>query len=258
MFDLGLEDGQRDWLRGIGAEIVRPGWDIASAGARGLPEHYKALTVRPFLPRHFPGHGTYLWIDADAWVQEWSAVELLLRAAADGAIACVPELDRSYRGLFEAWEEYHGVVDAAHVEAFGEETGRALARLPLVNSGVFALRAGSPSWRTWAQAMEEAFARTANFLAEQSAFNLAVHRRGARAHFLPSWCNWAVHHAAPCWDAGRERFVEPLLPHQTLGIVHLTVHTKRQPTLPVRQLGGARDGEVVEMRVRFSGAPDQR
>ena len=59
VFDLGLEARQRAWLESIGARLVRPGWDIASASQRALPEHYKALSVRPFLPRHFPGHATY-------------------------------------------------------------------------------------------------------------------------------------------------------------------------------------------------------
>lgn len=251
VLDFGLTDAQRDWLRGLGATVVAPGWDLPIARRDSLPEYYKALTARPFLPRHFPGHDVYVWIDADAWVQDWSAVALLAQAARDGAIAVVPEIDRSYRCFFHAWDEFHAVVDKSYVDAFGEELGRELARHPLINSGVFALQADSPVWKQWAAAIAEGFARTDNFLTEQAALNLVIYRRGAKAHFLPAWCNWAVHHALPSWDAARACFVEPLLPHQKLGIVHLTIYTKHEKTLPIRQIGGAADGESRDMRVRF-------
>ena len=249
VLDLGLEDEQRGWLRARQVEIATPGWDIA--GTDHLPAHYRALTARPFLAKYFPGGDTYMWIDADAWVQDWEAVELYARAAADGAVACTPELDRSYRGLFEAWDEYHGVIEASYQAAFGAEVARDLTRLPLLNSGVFALKENSPSWGLWAEAIGEGFARTDEFLTEQAAFNLCVYRRGLRALFLPSWCNWAVHHAMPCWDANAQCFVEPALPHRRLGTLPLTIHTKRENTLPIRQVGGEWDGQVRDMRVRW-------
>lgn len=251
VLDLGLSDDQRAWLKGLNVEIAVPDWDIDFPGRSELPAYYKALTSRPFLPKYFPGSETYLWIDADAWVQDWSAIELLLRASANGSVACVPEIDRAYRCYFHAWEEFHSVVDASYVEAFGERLGMELARHPLINSGVFALKGNSPSWAIWAQAIGEGFANTKNFLTEQAAFNLVIYRRGVKAHFLPTWCNWAVHHAMPCWDVERECFVEPLLPHHKLGILHLTIYTKHEKTLPIRQVGGDEDGQVRQMRVRF-------
>jgi len=249
VLDLGLDDAQRDWLKARNVEIAEPGWDID--GTEHLPAHYRALTARPFLPKYFPGGDTYMWIDADAWVQDWEAVELYARAAADGSFACTPELDRSYRGLFEAWDEYHGVIEASYQAAFGEAVARDLIRFPLLNSGAFALKGNSPSWRLWAEAVGEGFARTDEFLTEQAAFNLCVYRRGLKSHFLPSWCNWAVHHAMPWWDAAAHCFVEPRLPHRKLGILHLTIYTKREKTLPIRQLGGEWDGQVRDMAVRF-------
>ena len=43
----------------------------------------------------------YLWIDADAWVQEWSAVDMMLATCERGARAICPEIDRSYKRHYE-------------------------------------------------------------------------------------------------------------------------------------------------------------
>ncbi|MEO8557902.1 MAG: hypothetical protein ABI439_02480 [Rhodospirillales bacterium] len=255
ILDLGLTDEQRDWLRGIDATIVKPGWDIELHRAQPLAEHYKALTARPFLPRHFPGYDLYLWIDADAWVQDWSAVELFRRAAQDGALACVPEIDRSYRNFFHAWQEFHDVIHAGYREAFDEATATEMVRHPLINSGVFALQPQSPTWEVWAKLVGQGLSRSDNFLTEQNALNIAVYRHGVKKHFLPVTCNWAAHHSTPAWDVARSCFVEPCLPHNKIGILHLTVWTKDQPTADVVQVGGAESGRTRPMGLRYG---DQR
>ena len=65
-------------------------------------------------------------------------------------------------------------------------------------------------------------------LVEQAAINHVVYRQKLPAAFLPSWCNWICHHAAPRRDAESGEFTEPALPYQRLGIVHRTMWTKNK------------------------------
>jgi hypothetical protein len=51
-----------------------------------------ALTSR----KYFPGYEVYFHIDADAWVQDWAAVELYIAGARKGVMAVSPEIDRSF------------------------------------------------------------------------------------------------------------------------------------------------------------------
>jgi hypothetical protein len=44
-----------------------------------------------------PADRLYLWIDADTWVQEWSAVKMMLATAERGARAICPAIDRCYK-----------------------------------------------------------------------------------------------------------------------------------------------------------------
>ena len=236
VLDVGLGEAERGWLDRQGAVVVAPGWDLDFPGRDASPRYRQAQYGRPFLPRHFPRHDAYLWIDADAWVQDWGAVELVLQATAGGALAVVPEMDRSYRNFFHAREEFDGVIAEGYRAVFDEATATRLGRLPLLNNGVFALSADAPHWRVWAETLAAALQRSRNALIDQSTLNHVVYDQNLPAHFLPAWCNWICHHASPIRDEARRFLTEPNLPHQKLGIVHLTMWMKSR--LDLRYGGG--------------------
>jgi hypothetical protein len=83
--------------------------------------------------------------------------------------------------------------------------------------------------------------------------NVLVYDKGLACEPLPSRCNWPVHHATPFWDADRALFVEPAMPYEPLGILHLTIYTKRLATLDVRELGGSHGGEIRPRSLRWPG-----
>ena len=97
ILDFGLAPKHREWLAGRVSHLIQPGWDFDFPDRERTPETRKAQLSRPFLRRHFPGYETYLWIDADAWVQDWRAVELYLAAAGRDKLAITPEIDRAYK-----------------------------------------------------------------------------------------------------------------------------------------------------------------
>jgi hypothetical protein len=239
VLDVGLGEAERGWLDRQGAVVVAPGWDLDFPGRDASPRYRQAQYGRPFLPRHFPGHDAYLWIDADAWVQDWGAVELFLQATAGGALAVVPEMDRSYRNFFHAREEFHGVIAEGYRAVFDEATATRLGRLPLLNNGVFALSADAPHWRAWGETLAAALQRNRNALIDQSTLNHVVYDQNLPAHFLPAWCNWICHHAPPIRDEAHGFLTEPNLPHQKLGIVHLTMWMKSRLDL---RYGGGQQG----------------
>ena len=252
VLDCGLTEDQRDWCRERGATLVVAQWDFDFPGRDSLKDGYKALTARPFLPRYFPGFDLYLWIDGDCWVQQGDAVALFLAAARTGALAVAPEIHRSMRHYRHAWQEFSSINGAAFEAAFGREVAERLIRYPLINAGVFALAADAPHWQGWAGLLGDALQRSTD-MTDQVALNVLVYDRGFACEPLPSRCNWPVHHATPAWDAGRGLFVEPAMPYEPLGILHLTIYTKRLPTLDVREIGGPQAGQVQARSLRWPG-----
>ena len=250
ILDCGLTGEQRAWCRAQGAILVEPVWDFEFPGREKLKDGYKALTARPFLPRYFPGFDLYLWIDGDCWVQQGDALSLVLAAARTGALAVAPEIHRSMRHYRHAWTEFSTINGAAYAECFDKETADRLIRYPLINAGVFALKVDAPHWAGWAEVLGEALQRSAN-MTDQIALNVLVYDRGFACEPLPSRCNWPIHHATPAWDAERGLFVEPAMPYDPLGILHMTIYTKRLATMDVREVGGPHAGQVRARSLRW-------
>ena len=252
ILDCGLTQEQRAWLADQGAIFVAPDWDFDFPARARLKDGYKALTARPFLPRYFPGFDLYFWIDGDCWVQQGDAISLFLRAARTGALAVAPEIHRSMRHYRHAWTEFSTINGAAYAAAFGQETADRLIRYPLINAGVFALKGNAPHWQGWADLLGGSLQRTAD-MTDQTSLNVLVYDHGFACEPLPSRCNWPIHHATPAWDAERRLFVEPAMPYEPLGILHLTIYTKRLKTLDVHEIGGPHAGEVRPRSLRWPG-----
>ena len=177
-------------------------------------------------------------------------------AARTGALAVAPEIHRSMRHYRHAWQEFSSINGAAFESCFDKETADRLIRYPLINAGVFALPVDAPHWQGWADLLGEALQRSTD-MTDQIALNVLVYDKGFACEPLPSRCNWPVHHATPAWDADRGLFVEPAMPYEALGILHLTIYTKRLATLDVREIERApcRAGAAALVALARSNAP---
>ena len=223
ILDLGLAPGQSATLAERGARTLQIGWDIDFPGRATQPLHYKAMTSRPFLPNHLPGHDVIMWLDADIWVQDPRFLELYFIAAEHYGFAVTPELDRSYPLVygFNPQRRFHFDI---YVSCFGREAAEKLISFPILNSGAFAIRRDHPIWASWQGTCRQSMRNSANKMAEQAALNLAVYSGtnvAEQPHMLPAIANWVCSVSLPKWDADLKRLVEPNLPHQPLGLVHL-------------------------------------
>ena len=78
--------------------IKKAEWDIEVPGYKvGEKEWLKSQVSRAFLPKYFPGYKKYLWIDCDAWVNDWSSVELYFKACEDGKLGITQTMGPGYR-----------------------------------------------------------------------------------------------------------------------------------------------------------------
>ncbi|WP_287129188.1 hypothetical protein [Candidatus Cyanaurora vandensis] len=249
--DLGCTPTQLAWLQEQVDIIRRPTWQLTFALREQVPAYLKGIWGKPFLPRFFPGYETYLWIDADAWVQDWRGIELFLAGAALRGLAIMPEVDRGseiqYGGLFGYWN----LAFRWYKAAYGEQVAQKLWTHPMLNTGVFALRANTPHWGLWADSLAEALQQLtdvaqASVMTEQLALNRAVYSSlFDQTEMLPGWCNWTCHWGFPRWDPNRMCLVEPYLPHTPLGVVHLTTEKYDQVELLTIE------GQPVTQSLRF-------
>ena len=246
-FDLGCTPEQLQWLETQVNIIQKPDWDFDFPGKNEAPEHLKGLLVRPCLRKYFPNFDIYLWIDADAWVQDWRAINLLVEGASRRGLAIVPEVHRAslqqYGQLPQFWQWVYQQYEAN----FGEEIANKFYSYPILNAGVFALRKDALHWEVWAEKLNQGLQRSGCVMTDQFALNLAVYSGELfnLTEMLPAWCNW-IFNGFPVWDKQRGCFVEPYLPQEAIGILHLA---GRQQFDRVQLM--ATDGDILEISVRY-------
>ena len=77
VLDAGLTQEQKDLLSKKVDEIKKANWDIEVPEFKVKGKEWlKSQVSRAFLPKYFPNYDKYLWIDCDAWVNDWNCIEL--------------------------------------------------------------------------------------------------------------------------------------------------------------------------------------
>ncbi|MDC0616031.1 glycosyl transferase [Candidatus Pelagibacter sp.] len=229
ILDAGLSDEQKKILSKKVDEIKSAEWDIdvPTFKVKGR-EWLKSQVSRAFLPKYFPNYEKYLWIDCDAWVNDWSSVELYFKACENGKLGITQTLGPGYKIMSKVnW--LFGKVAIIKSQNFkhaikskiGINKARKLAFAPHINIGVFSLEKNSPGWISWQKNLEQTLKSGNIFGSEGLAINMSVYIDELETEFLPLNCNWIASNLLPKFDEVKNTFVEPYLPNYHIGIMHL-------------------------------------
>jgi autonomous glycyl radical cofactor GrcA len=229
ILDAGLTSEQKIILSKKVDEIKSAEWDIEvpSFKVEGK-EWLKSQVSRAFLPKYFSNYEKYLWIDCDAWVNDWSSVELYFKACENGKLGITQTLGPGYKIMSKVnW--LFGKVAIIKSQNFkhaikskiGIRKARKLAFAPHINIGVFSLEKNSPGWISWQKNLEQTLKSGNIFGSEGLAINMSVYIDELETEFLPLNCNWIASNLMPKFDEIENTFVEPYLPNHKIGIMHL-------------------------------------
>ena len=229
ILDAGLKQDQRDSLSKKVDEIKNAEWDIEVPGYKVKGKEWlKSQVSRAFFPKYFPNYEKYLWIDCDAWVNDWRCVELYFKACDDGKLGITQTIGPGYKitskvnwlfgklALIKSQNFKHAVKSKiSYADA------RKLAFAPHINIGVFSLEKDSKGWSTWQNNLEKTLKAGNIFGSEGLAINMSVYIDDLETEFLPLNCNWITSNLLPKYDQKQSTFVEPYLPNYKIGIMHL-------------------------------------
>ena len=229
ILDAGLSDEQKKILSTKVEDIKKANWDIEVSGYKvGDKEWLKSQVSRAFLPNYFPGYKKYLWIDCDAWVNDWNSVELYFKACENGKLGITQTLGPGYRimskvkwlfgklAIIKSQNFKHAISSKIEINK-----ARKLAFAPHINIGVFSLEENSPCWQTWQKNLKITLSSGKIFGSEGLAINMSVYIDEVETEFLPLNCNWIASNLLPKFDETNQIFVEPYLPNYKIGIMHL-------------------------------------
>ena len=265
ILDAGLTKEQKEKLSKNVDEIKLAKWDIE------VPENkikgrewLKSQVSRAFLPNYFPSYDKYLWIDCDAWVNDWKAIEIYFKACDDGKLGITQTIGPGYKitskvnwiigklAIIKSQNFKHAVKSN-----ISYEKARKLAFAPHINIGVFSLEKNSTSWNSWQKNLEQTLKGGDIFGSEQLAMNMSVYIDNIETEFLPLNCNWITSNLLPKFDEENSTFVEPYLPNYKIGIMHLAagiwkdkkdMRLNKEITIDIKTL----DGKTVSKSLRFN------
>ena len=229
ILDAGLSEQQKNILLKKVDEIKSAKWDIDVPEFKVKGQEWlKSQVSRAFLPKYFPDYEKYLWIDCDAWVNDWESVELYFKACEDGKLGITQTLGPGYKIMSKVnW--LFGKVAIIKSQNFkhaikskiGINKARKLAFAPHINIGVFSLEKNSPGWSSWQKNLEQTLKSGNIFGSEGLAINMSVYIDELETEFLPLNCNWIASNLLPKFDEIDNTFVDPYLPNYKIGIMHL-------------------------------------
>ena len=229
ILDAGLEKAQLNELSSKVDEIKNAEWDIQVSSIKVIGKEWlKSQVSRAFLPKYFPNYEKYLWIDCDAWVNDWNAVDLYFKACENGKLGITQTIGPGYRIMSKVnW--LFGKIAVIKSQNFkhaisskiGMDAARKLAFAPHVNIGVFSLQKNSSCWDVWQKNLETTLKSGQIFGSEGLAINMSIYIDNVETEFLPLNCNWIASNLLPKFDEKERMFVEPYLPNTKIGIMHL-------------------------------------
>ena len=229
VLDAGLTPKQNQIIKNKVYTIKKAQWDIEVPKFKiAGKEWLKSQISRAFLPNYFPEFEKYLWIDCDAWVNSWESIELLFKACENGKLGITQSVGSGYRVLSRVKWLFGKLAlvksqnyKHAKKSGFDENTARKIAFSPHINIGVFSLEKNSSCWKVWQEILKKALMSGQVFGSEGLAINIAVYEKNVPVEFLPLYCNWIASNVLPKYDMQKQTFVEPYLPHNKIGIMHL-------------------------------------
>ena len=229
ILDAGLTEDQKNKLSEKIDEIKIAEWDIEVSEYKASGKEWlKSQVSRAFLPKYFPGYKKYLWIDCDAWVNDWQSVELYFKACENGKLGITQTMGPGYKivskvkwifgklALIKSQNFKHAINSK-----IGIDKARKLAFAPHINIGVFSLEHDSSCWKVWQDNLAITLKSGKIFGSEGLAINMSVYVDDIETEFLPLNCNWIASNLLPKFDEEKQTFVEPYLPNYNIGIMHL-------------------------------------
>ena len=229
ILDAGLSDKQKDELSSKVDEIKSAEWDIKVPDSKIKGREWlKSQVSRAFLPKYFPNYEKYLWIDCDAWVNDWQTIELYFKACENEKLGITQTIGPGYK-ITSRVDWVFGKLAIIKSQNFKHaikskisyEKARKLAFAPHINIGVFSLEKKSTTWEKWQENLKQTLKGGDIFGSEQLAMNMSVYIDNVETEFLPLNCNWITSNLLPKFDEVNNTFVEPYLPNYKIGIMHL-------------------------------------
>ncbi len=183
--------------------------------------YYSAFAaIKPRIPDIFPGYEKYCWVDSDCWFSSPESLQKIFFGADQSEISIHPEYDIHYI--------HFPTPHPRCIHIYRKNEARHFDKMPLnrpmLNAGVFAMRANSRVWKDWKSELKSLADRYKAgedvFFSDQIPLHKLVHTKQVNVFPLRATENWLANICPPLVDRETKSIRVPTPPHEPIGIVH--------------------------------------
>ena len=225
--DGGLSKENINYFKNLNINVITPGWcnSLAERRARGR-DFLKINIAKLYLDQLIPNTEIIIWVDADAWIQNFEFINLYNLVARKNKLAIVSQASRlqpqhiQYRKWF-----FHQLVELRNIlYKNARRSGlkiseiKSLQARPTLNAGSYALHIDAPHWKQFRFWQNEILKKGRLFTSDQLAMGLTIYHDNFSYEALPDICNYM----GP-WRYSNEDnvFVDYYAPYNPVSVMHL-------------------------------------
>ena len=225
--DGGLSKENINYFKNLNINVINPGWcnSLAERRARGR-DFLKINIAKLYLDQLIPNTEIIIWVDADAWIQNFEFINLYNLVARKNKLAIVSQASRlqpqhiQYRKWF-----FHQLVELRNIlYKNARRSGlkiseiKSLQARPTLNAGSYALHIDAPHWKQFRFWQNEILKKGRLFTSDQLAMGLTIYHDNFSYEALPDICNYM----GP-WRYSNEDnvFVDYYAPYNPVSVMHL-------------------------------------
>ena len=225
--DGGLSKEDIDYFKNLNINVINPGWcnSLAERRAKGR-DFLKINIAKLYLDQLISNTEIIIWVDADAWIQNFEFINLYDLVARKKKLAIVSQASRlqpqhiQYRKWF-----FHQLVELRNIlYKNARRSGLKLSEIkslqarPTLNAGSYALHIDAPHWKQFRFWQNEILKKGRLFTSDQLAMGLTIYHDNFSYEALPDICNYM----GP-WRYSNEDnvFVDYYAPYNPVSVMHL-------------------------------------
>lgn len=257
ILNAGLTKEHIEYFKSVGCIVKDAEWPCKLPAAKiSGKEYLKSCVCRPFIPDYFPDHDHFIWMDADMWLQKWNVIEMLLQGSQNEKLALMAQTDRGYEKQIRIkwlgpWPfKVSGFYMSNAVKAFGLKTAKKLFQYQVLQAGCFSMNRNAPHWKRWQELILQALKKGKVFTAEQLTLGILCHLEQYPHEILPAYTHWLCEYK-PLWNEDTQMFVEPYLPNEEIGILHLSGWDDMRLDRSIKTDFKTLQGNVIEKSYRY-------
>ena len=259
VLDGGLSSEQINFLQSKDIDVIDPGWpDTMTKVRAGNKRYLRVELAKANLDKIFPNADYLFWVDADAWFQNNTALDIVRLVIKKDKLAIVSQASRlqsHHMSVKKIFGPFYLLKNILYKNANKAKLSRTIVNQlicrPTLNAGIFAIAKNAPHWdrlRYWQQVLIKNH-QISLFTTTQLALGIISYYEELGYEALPEICNYMGPYR---WSTELNLFVDYYAPYEAVSIIHMVAQDEMRDNKKHQIKIIDENDNLIERSLRYS------